>query len=45
MVIILSAYILQFLSQLNDQKLENLLGLVLKKQIFRKIMNLPYSTF
>lgn len=45
MVIILSAYILQFLSQLNDQKLENLLGLVLKKQIFHKIMNLPYSTF
>ncbi|BFH27639.1 ABC transporter [Paenibacillus dendritiformis] len=45
MVIILSAYILQFFSQLNDQKLENLLGLVLKKQIFGKIMNLPYSTF
>lgn len=45
MLIILSAYILQFLSQLNDQKLENLLGLVLKKQIFSKIMNLPYSTF
>lgn len=45
MVIILSAYILQFFSQLNDQKLENQLGLVLKKQIFGKIMNLPYPAF
>lgn len=45
MLVIISAYILQLLSQMNDQKLENVLGLALKKQIFSKIINLPYSTF
>ncbi|SDF71397.1 ATP-binding cassette, subfamily B [Fontibacillus panacisegetis] len=45
MTIIILAFILQLLSQLSVQKLENIAGLVLKKAVLTKITKLPLLTF
>ncbi|MED0670463.1 ABC transporter ATP-binding protein [Aneurinibacillus aneurinilyticus] len=45
MLILLANYFIEILSKINEQKLNNIIGLKIKKKIFLKVKRLPYITF
>lgn len=43
--LVLVMYIIQHLTDLNDQKAENVLGKVNQKRILQKVVNIPFVSF
>lgn len=45
LLIVLGGYLLNFLSEVNEKKLDNLVGLKVKESILNKVNRIPYITF